>query len=62
MKNLVSDVDNKMRQYEDKFKELESAFQERAVLQTGITVLRILDNVENISGYHSISVRPLFYV
>jgi hypothetical protein len=50
VKNLVSDIDNKIRLYEDKFKELKSAFQERTVLQTGITVLRILDNVENIGG------------
>ena len=44
----MSDVDSKIKQYEDKFKELKMAFQDRAILQTGITVSRIMDNLESL--------------
>jgi hypothetical protein len=44
----MSDVDNTIKQYEDKFNELKSALQGRAVLGTEITVLRVLNQVENI--------------
>jgi hypothetical protein len=44
----MSNVDNKINQYADKFNELKMAFQDRAVLQTGITVSRIFDNIENL--------------
>jgi hypothetical protein len=52
LEHILSDADNKIKQYEDKFKELKSAFQERAVLQTEITVLRILDIVDG-QGQHT---------
>jgi hypothetical protein len=45
----MSDVDSKIKQYEDKLKELKMAFQDRAILQTGITVSRIMDNLESLS-------------
>jgi len=48
LKNILSDVDDTIKQYETKFGELKSAFQGRAVLRTEITVLRVLDQVENI--------------
>ena len=48
MNNLVSEADGKMEEYEVKFKELKSAFQSHAVLQTEIAVLRILGNVEDL--------------
>jgi hypothetical protein len=57
MKHTMSDVDSKIKQYEDKFKELGLAFQEQAILETEITVLRILDNVENLGGYCHMSSR-----
>jgi hypothetical protein len=44
----MSDVDSKIKQYEDKFKELKIAFQDHAILQTGITVSRIFDSVESL--------------
>jgi hypothetical protein len=47
--HVSSLVDNKIEQYEDKFRELKSALQEHAVVQTEIVVLRVLDVVENIS-------------
>ena len=52
VEHIFSDADNKIKQYEGKFKELKLAFQERAVLQTEITVLRILNVVEG-QGQHS---------
>jgi hypothetical protein len=48
MKNIMSDVDDKIRQYQDKFNELKAGFQERAMIHTEITVLRVLNQVENI--------------
>lgn len=57
MKHTMSDVDSKIKQYEDKFKELGLAFQKQAILETEITVLRILDNVENLGGYCHMSFR-----
>jgi hypothetical protein len=48
VKNFMSDTDNRMKQYEAKFEELKLAFQGRAVLQTELTVLRILDSVDHI--------------
>jgi hypothetical protein len=48
VKNFISDTDVKIKQYEAKFQELNLAFQGRAILQTEITVLRILDNVDYI--------------
>lgn len=46
MKNTISKTDSQIKQYEDKFIELKSAFQERAVLQTEIIVLRVLSNIK----------------
>ena len=46
--SFMSDVDNKIKKYEDKFKELKMAFQDRAILQTGITVSRIFDNLDSL--------------
>jgi hypothetical protein len=46
--NFISDTDCRIKQYEAKFNELKLAFQGRAILQTQITVLRILDSVETI--------------
>jgi hypothetical protein len=48
-KNLVSDVDSKVKQYEAKFRELKSALQASGVVHTEITVLRILDVMNNLS-------------
>ena len=50
----MSTVDGKIKQYENKFKELKTAFEERAILQTAITVSRIMDDFENLG--------ELFYV
>jgi hypothetical protein len=44
----MSDVDSKIKQYEDKLKELKLVFQDRAILQTGIAISRIMDNLESL--------------
>jgi hypothetical protein len=44
----VSDVDIKVKKYVGKFSELKSALQERAVIHTEITVLRVMDTVTNL--------------
>jgi hypothetical protein len=49
LKHLGSDVDSKVIQFEAKFKKLQLALQARAVVHTEITVLRILDVVNNLS-------------
>jgi hypothetical protein len=49
LKNLVSDVDSKVIQYEAKFSELKLALQASGVVHTEITVLRILDVMNNLS-------------
>ena len=48
LENVISDVDDTIKRYETKFGELKAAFRERAVLRTEITVLRVLDQVEDI--------------
>jgi hypothetical protein len=56
----MNDVDSKIKQYEDKLKELKMAFQDRAILQTGITVSRIMDNLESLSELVQPVCNPAF--
>ena len=60
LEHILSDTDNKIKQYEDKFEALKSAFQARAILQTEITVLRILDIVGGQGQHISLSARYRF--
>jgi hypothetical protein len=46
--HFMSDIENKIKQYEDKLKELEVAFRDRATLRTEITVCRIFDNLQSL--------------
>ena len=46
--SFMSDVDGKIKQYEDKFNELKSAFQGRAILQTEIIVSRMFSNLNSL--------------
>jgi hypothetical protein len=48
VKNLGSDVDSKVKQYQDKFSSLRAALQEQADIYTEITVLRVLDAIDKI--------------
>ena len=44
----MSDIDSKIKHYEDKFAELKLAFQGHSLIQTEITVSRILDNLDSL--------------
>jgi hypothetical protein len=48
-KNLASDVDSKVKQYQDAFNKLKSELQQKATIHTEITVLRVLDVVGDLS-------------
>ena len=54
--SCLSGYSNKITEYEDKFKSLKMAFQDRAILQTGIAVFRIFDNVEHLGEYFAFDV------
>jgi len=58
IKNALSNVDDKIKQYENKFRNLKLAFQERAVLQIEITVFRVLDVVESLGDFRLRSGEP----
>ncbi|KIM90604.1 hypothetical protein PILCRDRAFT_1868 [Piloderma croceum F 1598] len=47
--SFMSTVDSKIKQYEDKFKELKLAFQDHTILQTRITVSRIMGDLESLA-------------
>ena len=51
VKNLVSGVDDRIQQYMDVFKKLRSQFNEQAIVNTEIVVIRVLDQVQNLGGY-----------
>jgi hypothetical protein len=60
VKNLVSNVDSKVEQFHSKFNELKLALQNRVIVQTEISVFRVLETVENISSYFLRSLRLSF--
>jgi hypothetical protein len=45
----MSDIDSKIKHYEDKFAELKLAFQGHSLIQTEINVSRILNNLDSLS-------------
>jgi hypothetical protein len=61
MKNLSSVVDSKIEQFHSKFRELKLALQERAIVQTELTVWRVLETVENIGLYFSPIMAVFFF-
>jgi nanoRNase/pAp phosphatase (c-di-AMP/oligoRNAs hydrolase) len=50
-KNVVSEADSKVQEHQDIFNKLRSALQERAVIHTEITVLRVLDAVGSLCKF-----------
>ena len=50
MKHLVSDADSRIQQYMDVFKKLRSQFSDYAMINTEITVVRILKQVQDLGG------------
>jgi len=47
--SFMLEIDSKVREYEDKFKELKMAFHDWVYIQTGITVSDFFDNIESLS-------------
>jgi len=47
--HLLSNADNQIQEYKNKFADLRAAFQGYATLDVEISVLRILDDVEDLS-------------
>ena len=48
MKHLISDAGSQIQTYQNKFTELRVAYGARAMLDVEISVLRILDNVDDL--------------
>jgi hypothetical protein len=46
----MSDVDDIIKKYEDRFKELQAAFQNRAILVAAIAALNINDALKNLAS------------
>ena len=52
-KNLISDADQKIQNFQDQFKKLKSAFTQHAICETQLIVLRIFNTVEKLGkSYH----------
>ena len=49
MKHLLSNADNQIQEYKNKFSDLRVAFEGHAILDVEISVLRILDDVDDLS-------------
>lgn len=49
-KHLVSNADGKIKQYEDKFRELKAAFQGHAIVHIETIVSRSLNQVESLGA------------
>jgi hypothetical protein len=56
--NLVSDADSKVKQHQDTFNKLRSALQERAVIHTEVTALRVLDAVGDLCEFSELRPFP----
>ena len=48
MKHLISDANSQIQTYQNKFTQLREAYSARAVLDVEISVLRILDDVDDL--------------
>ena len=48
MKHLISDADSQIQTYQNKFSELHVAYSARAMLDVEISVLHILDDVDDL--------------
>ena len=48
MKHLISDANSQIQTYQSKFTELRVAYSARAMLDVEISVLRILDDVDDL--------------
>jgi hypothetical protein len=51
LKHLISDANRQIRTYQNKFTELRVAYSARAMLDVEISVLRILDDVDDLGEF-----------
>jgi hypothetical protein len=50
-KNVVFEADKKVKEHQDRFNNLRKALQEKGVINTEITVLRVLDIVDDLGEF-----------
>ena len=56
-KYALTDIDGKITDYENKLRELKTAFLEGVILHSGVTVFRMMNVVQNIGGFHLFRLR-----
>jgi hypothetical protein len=49
VKHLLSNADKQIQEYKNRFTDLRAAFEDNAILDVEISVLRILDDIEGLS-------------
>jgi len=54
---MLSDIDARITDYENKLRELKTAFLEGVAVQTEITVVRIMNMVEHIGRFELLKLR-----
>ncbi|KAF8549975.1 WD40 repeat-like protein, partial [Imleria badia] len=60
-KYTISDIDSRITDYENKLQELKTAFLEGVAVQTGITVVRMMNVVNHIDAAESIDLNDMPY-
>jgi hypothetical protein len=56
-KYTLTDIDGRITEYENKLRELKTAFLEGMTLQSGVTVFRMMNVVQNIGRSHPLRFR-----
>ena len=59
-KYTISDIDARIICYENRLRELKTALSEQVTVQTGVTVIRMMNVVENIGKLHSFDYGQMF--
>jgi hypothetical protein len=57
-RDVASDADSKIKQYQDSFNNLKLELQQHAVIHTEIIVLRVLDVVDKIGEFYDLKPFP----
>ncbi|KIJ90658.1 hypothetical protein K443DRAFT_28955, partial [Laccaria amethystina LaAM-08-1] len=60
-KNLISDADQKIQNFQDQFKKLKLAFTQHAVCETQLVVLRIFNTVEKLRLDATADLKDMYY-
>jgi hypothetical protein len=56
-KYTLTDIDGRITEYENKLRELKTAFLEGVTLQSGVTVFRMMNVVQNIGMFYLLRFR-----